>query len=247
MAAWLDIADIQRLHLGHFTAPADHPLAGKQIVVTAFLIRHPSGPVLFDTGMAEKEIFDREWRPTRAPAADEMEVRYRPVRRDLTAALATHGVGREDVRVLANCHLHFDHAGGNHLFPRTPIFCQRVEHEAAGKPDYTLPAAVAQFSEARFELLNGEADILPGLRLIPTPGHTDGHQSLIVETKQGRVILAGQAFLNASEHAVAAYAHDLAKRGEPHAEYPAWIERFAELDPWRVMFAHDLAIWHRGV
>jgi len=228
----LDATDIQRLLLGHFTAPEGHPLVGKQVVVTAFLVRHPQGPFLFDTGMAQTD--------------PETEARYQAVRRPLAQELARHGVRLGDIKLIANCHLHFDHAGGNHLFGGIPILCQRPELDAVQRPNYTLPAAVADFPDARFEVLDGEGQVLPGLRIVPTPGHTDGHQSLVVETKQGRVILAGQAFTSATEHAIAAYARELAIAGAPHADYPLWIDRFAELDPWRVLFAHDLAIWERG-
>ena len=104
---------------------------------------------------------------------------------------------------VANCHLHFDHAGGNARFPGIPIVVQRVEHETAlATEDYTLPG-IADFPGARYELLDGEAPIWPGLTVIPTPGHTAGHQSLVVETRQGRVVLAGQSFNLASEYAQA--------------------------------------------
>lgn len=223
----LDASDVVRVHYGHFHGPEGHPLAGKRIVVTGFLIRHPRGTFLFDTGLGA----------ARHPGA---EARYRPVRRETRAALAAAGARPEDVMVLANCHLHFDHAGGNHLFPRVPIFAQRREREAVEAPDYTIPEEVATFPEARFEIVEGEAEVLPGLRLMPTPGHTDGHQSLVVETRQGRLILAGQAFNGATDYAIEAFSS-----GVEGAEVPDWVRRFQELDPWRVVFAHDLAVWDR--
>ncbi|MGH2449768.1 MAG: N-acyl homoserine lactonase family protein [Candidatus Limnocylindria bacterium] len=222
----LDARDIVRLHLGHFTAPPSHHLAGSPIVVTAFLIRHPRGLFLFDTGIGTGN--------------EEAEQHYRPVRRPLREAIAGAGAELEDIRLLANCHLHFDHAGWNRLFPEVPIFAQRTEHEAAFRPDYTMTEAVVGFPGARFELIDGDAEVLPGLRLVRTPGHTDGHQSLIVETRQGRVILAGQAFNAASDYAVAAYQSRL-----EGAEVPEWVRRFESLDPWRILFAHDLAVWAR--
>lgn len=228
----LDASDIRRLPMSHFTAPDGHALAGKQVVVTAFLVLHPRGPFLFDTGFGDIK--------------DERIAHLKTVARSLPEALRKHGVALEDLRLLANCHLHFDHAGGNHRFRGVPIFCQKPEIEAVSRPDYTIASAVADFPDARFEVLEGEGEVLPGLRLISTPGHTDGHQSLVVETNQGRVVLAGQAFNSATDHAIATYARQLRLQGETHAPYPAWIDRFAELDPWRVLFAHDLAIWERG-
>jgi glyoxylase-like metal-dependent hydrolase (beta-lactamase superfamily II) len=208
-----------------------HPLAGKQIVVTGFLIRHPRGPFVFDTGFGKMD--------------DETTQLYRTVRRDVVDALTSAGTRPADVKAIANCHLHFDHGGGNHRFPGTTILCQQAELDAVHGKSYTIAADVIDFPKATFEAIDGDAEPLPGLRIIPTPGHTKGHQSLVVETKQGRVILAGQAQNFASDHAIAAFARELAQRAEPHADYPAWMDRFAELDPWRVLFAHDLAIWER--
>jgi glyoxylase-like metal-dependent hydrolase (beta-lactamase superfamily II) len=233
----IDARDIQRLMLGHYTVTDEiakrvaPPLAGKQIVVTGFLIRHPHGPFLFDTGFGQTE--------------NETSRLLRVARRDVVAELAGFAVAAKDVKAIANCHMHFDHGGGNFRFPGTTVLAQKAELANVHTKDYTIPADVIDYPDARVETLDGEGDVAPGLRLIPTPGHTSGHQSLVVETKQGRVVLAGQAQNFISEYAIAHYARDLALRGEPHADYPAWMDRFADLDPWRVLFAHDLAIWER--
>jgi N-acyl homoserine lactone hydrolase len=226
----LELSDIRRMRMGHFTAPSDHPLAGKHIVVDAFLVRHSRGRFLFDTGIGEGD--------------EGAERRYRPVRRPLRQALAEAGARLEDVRYVANCHLHFDHAGGNHLFPKVPNFVQRVELATARAGDYTVPGPVFDFAGARLEELDGESEVLPGLRLVPTPGHTEGHQSLVVSTRQGRVILAGQAFTTATEYGIAHYERGLPDRP---GDSPQWLERFAELDPALVLFAHDLMAWQRAV
>jgi N-acyl homoserine lactone hydrolase len=233
----IDASDVQRLHLGHYTLGhtlADgttHPYSGRQIVVTGFLIRHPEGPFLFDTGFGV--------------TTNEAIEAYKTVRRDITDALRVAGVVPKDVRAIANCHLHFDHGGGNQRFPGTTIIAQKAEVDNAHGANYTIATDVIDFTGARFETLDGEGQIADGLRIIPTPGHTSGHQSLVVETKQGRVILSGQAHNFASDFATHRYARELAARGEPHTDYPAWMDRFAELDPWRVMFAHDYALWER--
>ena len=237
----IDARDIERLRLGHYTLSEELPaelikrigtvLVGKQIVVTGFLIRHPHGPFVFDTGFGATE--------------DESSRMHKVARRDVAEALAEKGVRPQDVRAIANCHFHFDHGGGNHRFPGTTVLCQKAELENARKPNYTIASDVVDYPDARIETLEGEGQIAAGLSLIPTPGHSSGHQSLVVETKQGRVVLAGQAQNFVSEYAIAHYARSLGLRGAPHAEYPKWVDRFAELDPWRVLFSHDLAIWER--
>jgi N-acyl homoserine lactone hydrolase len=221
--------DVARLYLGYFTAPEGHHLAGQRIVTCAYLIRHPEGLILFDTGIGEGD--------------DEAEAFYRPVRQPVPDALTTAGVDAADIRIVVNCHLHFDHSGFNNLFPARPIFAQRAEYEEAHDPDYTMPHVV-DFPGAKFELIEGEAEMVPGIWIVPTPGHTAGHQSLVVETRQGRLVLAGQAFNETSEYAAAQFGWRLAETGrEADVRYPDWIRRFQEFDPWRVLFAHDVSVW----
>lgn len=230
----IDASDIVRLRMGFAVVPAtEHPgRAGERLMLCAYAIRHPNGVFLFDTGIG------------RHPLVDDL---YAPVRWDLEDQLAAHGMHVSDVVAVANCHLHFDHAGGNARFPGIPIIAQRVEHTAAlTTEDYTVPG-IAEFPGARYDLLDGDAPIWPGITVIPTPGHTDGHQSLVVETRQGRVVLAGQSFETASEYARARLGQELrlAGYGDPEP-YPAWMDLVNALDPWRILFAHDVASWERG-
>jgi N-acyl homoserine lactone hydrolase len=95
-----------------------------------------------------------------------------------------------DVAVIINTHLHFDHCGGNRLFAGVPIYLQRAEREAAREPGYTIPEWV-EFDGATYVELDGAAEILPGVRVLPTPGHAPGHQSVCVDTDDGLVVVAG--------------------------------------------------------
>src|SRR5919198_447405 len=96
-----------------------------------------------------------------------------------------------DGLVLVNTHLHFDHCGGNRLFPGIPIHVQRRElADARTKDDYTVRDWV-DFPGATYVEHDGEAEILPGVRLLPAPGHTVGHQIVVVETEEGPVVLGG--------------------------------------------------------
>jgi glyoxylase-like metal-dependent hydrolase (beta-lactamase superfamily II) len=94
---------IQRLNLGYFVRPAAETDSGEPRVepVLAYLVRRGDGLLLFDTGMGTEP---------------EVDAHYRPRRHDLRDALGRAGAQPSDVRVVVNCHLHFDHCGGNPQF-----------------------------------------------------------------------------------------------------------------------------------
>jgi N-acyl homoserine lactone hydrolase len=89
---------------------------------------------------------------------------------------------RAQVAVVVNTHLHFDHCGGNRWFPRVPVHVQARELEAAhtAPDEHTRPEWVDAPGVVYVEH-EGEEELLPGIRLVPTPGHTAGHQSVLVE------------------------------------------------------------------
>jgi N-acyl homoserine lactone hydrolase len=134
-------------------------------------IDHPDGLILVDTGMIDSTPeLDEQWSPTPHPLSEEL------VRR---------------VAVVVNTHLHFDHCGGNRLFPGVPIHVQRRElADARTEDDYTIREWV-DFPGASYVEHEGEVEIASGVRLLPAPGHTAGHQIVVVETDEGPVVLGG--------------------------------------------------------
>jgi glyoxylase-like metal-dependent hydrolase (beta-lactamase superfamily II) len=219
---------VQRIHYGYLVAPADTRDAGQPIPVVGYVVRHPDGLLLFDTGFAPIDEGTRE--------------RYQPQAVNVERALAGMGLRPADVDVVVNCHLHADHGGGNAAFPGTPIFVQRPELEAAREADYTNPAGTHDFPGARLEVIDGDAEPLPGIRILPTPGH----QSLAVGVDGGWIVLAGQVFTTASEFGFALFSDRLVRAGKPPiGSVPDWMERVVALDPQRVYFAHDLLVHER--
>ncbi|MEU0034317.1 MULTISPECIES: N-acyl homoserine lactonase family protein [unclassified Streptomyces] len=223
---------IRRLDLGYFIRPASETGGPQPRVepVLAYLVRHDQGLILFDTGIGN--------------ADSETEAHYRPRRRALREALSAAGVTLGDISLVVNCHLHFDHCGGNPLLGGKPILVQEVELATARRGDYTIEELV-DFPGASYEELAGETEVRPGLWIIPTPGHTQGHQSLVVRQGDGTVILAGQAHDFASRFASDQLARQAALHGveQPLPHYEPWVERLADFDPRRVLFAHDCSIW----
>ncbi len=169
--------------LSECTWPAGTPRAGKTIPIYAYAIRHPDGLVLFDTGVGEGSKLIEEWQPRL---------------HSLDAALAALDHRPLDVIGIVVCHLHFDHIGQNPRFPGVPIYTQRAEYDAAHTPDYTVPEWV-DFPGAKYELLAGDSEPWPGVHILSTPGHTPGHQSVLVDTEGGGVLLTGQAVYSLAE------------------------------------------------
>lgn len=226
------IDDVRRLTLGTFVRPAEETGAGQPCVeaVLGYVARTPAGVLLLDTGLG---------------AADpETEAWYRPKRISIAAALAGVGLAVDDIDLVVNCHLHFDHIGGNPEFAGRPIHCQRRELDTARSIDYTVPELV-DFPGVRYELLDGETELSPGVHVIPTPGHVDGHQSVVLECDDGSIVLAGQAHDTASQWSadvLAAQADGLGHAAPLPLPTP-WMTRILAFDPRRVVFAHDAAVW----
>ena len=97
-----------------------------------------------------------------------------------------------------------------------------------------------------YEVLDGETEVAPGIRIVPTPGHTAGHQSLVVEAADGTVVLAGQALQSRFEWEGATEPSASGAGTAPFPEYPSSVERLKAFDPVRVHFAHDPEVWERG-
>jgi N-acyl homoserine lactone hydrolase len=224
--------DVRRIDLGTFVRPSEETGTGQPRVeaVYGYLFRSSAGLLLLDTGLGD--------------ADEETDACTDPPGILVPDALRAAGVAVEDVAVVVNFHLHFDHIGGNPHFAGRPIFCQRHELDTARGAEYTVSELV-DFEGARYELLDGESEILPGVHVIPTPGHVDAHQSVVVECDDGSVVLAGQAHDTASDWS----AHALAERavalghGPPLPDPSPWMGRIREFDPKRVVFAHDSAVW----
>ncbi len=229
----LSAHDILPLSLATVVFPAQHPLAGQTGVINACLVRHPDGAILVDTGPGQGNAL--------------IDQLYRPVHRPLDAALATYGLQLSDVAAVVTTHLHFDHCGQNPRFLGVPLYVQRAEHEAARARHYTIREWV-EFPGATYHFLEGDAEIAAGITLLFTPGHTPGHQSVLIETAEERVLLAGQAIYSADEYEQIRRTGGAADQNIGNilagaATYRASAQRLLALAPDRVLFAHDNEVW----
>ena len=147
--------------------------------VYSILIDHPEATILVDTG------FDKEWVEEHLP----FEKPQQSERQTLPAQLDLIGMTTDDVDIVVNSHLHMDHCGANRLFPDAKFVMTKTELRHAYVPDpwevlgydHTL---VEIPSGGDFELLelNGyDYELVSGVTLIETPGHSEGHLSVTVE------------------------------------------------------------------
>jgi len=219
---------IDRLLLAELTLPPWHPRAADGTgVVLGYVVHHPDGPVVVDTGVGR--------------GSDLIDELYRPASADLVSLLAEVGVDDRAVAAVVCSHLHFDHCGQAASLS-APVHVQAAERAAAAEPGYTVPEWVA-LPEERWRTASGDVELAEGLRVIATPGHTPGHQSVAVAGGDVVVVLAGQCTYTAAEFAAGRVAE-----GDVHD--PSWhgaalesVRRLRALAPARVLFAHDAAEW----
>lgn len=182
----------------------------ERLPVFVHLIDHPDGRILVDTGLTALH-----------PAVADMDPQLE--------ALTEHAdVDLDSITAVVNTHLHFDHCGGNHLFPGRPIYVQRAElDDARTQDDYTIREWV-DAPGVEYTPVDGELELLPGVRLVPAPGHTRGSQIVVVETGERPIVIAGDTAVWFGELDV------------PETEGQRLIR---SLDPQQVWLAHAAEPW----
>jgi N-acyl homoserine lactone hydrolase len=188
---------------------ADLLAEDERLPVYVHVIDHAGVRILVDTGMTELH-----------PLVADMDPRLRP--------LSKQDLDLDGIDFVVSTHLHFDHCGGNHLFADKPIYVQRRElDDARSLDDYTIRDWV-DAPGVRYEPIDGEHELLPGLRLVPAPGHTEGMQVVVIENGDRPVVIGGD---------VAVW---FAELDEPQTEGQ---HRVRSLNPELVWLAHQQQPW----
>jgi glyoxylase-like metal-dependent hydrolase (beta-lactamase superfamily II) len=260
LTCWTLDAGLQRLDGGAMFGVVPKPLWQRHIApdernriplaLRCLLVEHPDGLVLVDTGIGNKEgakfldIYGVENGGTAGPTR-------------LEDALAAAGYAAADVRWVVNTHLHFDHAGGNTVrrpdgsvdlaFPEAFYVMQRRELDFAAHPNertqasYLPPNFAPVAASGRLRLVDGETEVLPGILLLPTPGHVPFHSSVLVrDGGEAACFLADLVPTAAHLPAPWIMGYDL----EPLvtlATKKAVLGRAARED-WQLVFEHDAAV-----
>jgi N-acyl homoserine lactone hydrolase len=159
-------------------------------------------------------------------------------------ALEQVGVDERDVVAVINSHLHFDHCGQNEVFHHrgVPIYTHAAEIEVAQTFGYTAPEWAA-IPDDLVRLVRGDEQVADGVRIIETPGHTPGHMSVVVETADGPVVIAGQCVYKTDEMVEQPVAADNMHDDTFLDVGQQSLERLLALTPCEVVVAHDVRSW----
>jgi N-acyl homoserine lactone hydrolase len=216
---------VLRLHLASLV------IGGSEWPVHGFVVPHPTaGAILIDSGVGGPEKLLTDWRVVNRSVAD---------------ALAEHDLAVGDIQAVVNSHLHFDHCGQNAVFKHAPFFVQRAELERARRDQKAL-SDWFDFAGARFELLDGDAEIAEGVRALATPGHTVGHQSILVGQEGAPQVMIGDAAYTTELYADPDREAEALPRGQA-ADHGAWsrsLRLVHSLRPGAVHFCHDTRVLH---
>ena len=233
---------------GTVTGEFGHLMEGGEgeitVPVPVFLIEHPKGTALFDTGLHPDCQRDPAGRLGER-LAKLFRIGFEPGE-DISARLTAIDRDPAKIDLVINSHFHFDHVGGNALIPNATMLVQRREWEAGMDPD---SAAKRGFDPRDFDLghklrlVEGEHDVFGdgSVVCLPTHGHTPGHQSLKLRLPGGEVVLAADSCY---------FCRTLRERRLPRFAYDkdamlAVLDRLEALKKKgaRIFFGHDPDFW----
>ena len=225
-----------------------------QLGMRCLLIEHPSGLVLIDTGAGNKET--QKFKDIYGIENEGAEGRT-----SLEDGLRQVGAAPADVAIVINTHLHFDHAGGNTYavpsgeaqvsFPKARYVVKKGEYDYAMHPNERTAASYFERNympvvrSHQFEFVVREKEIVKGVRVIPTPGHTPFHQSVLIESGGERAFFLAD-MCPTSAHIPLPWIMGYDVEPLVTLETKRRIFRQAEDEDWLLIFEHDATVpWAR--
>jgi N-acyl homoserine lactone hydrolase len=185
-------------------SPSAGPSVRQDLSVRSYLVVHPRGVLLWDTGIEDAIAELPEGRRI-------METIVFRVPKTLRAQLGQIGVSPSDVDYLGLSHLHIDHVGNIPLFPNADVVTQRAERDAAYGPDAErltyIPETYSALARDRITTIEGDHDVFGDGTVVMKllSGHTPGHQGLLVNLPTtGPILLAADIAYSAQDYANAA-------------------------------------------
>jgi glyoxylase-like metal-dependent hydrolase (beta-lactamase superfamily II) len=213
------------------------------LAMRCLLIEHDAGLVLVDTGLGNKE--NDKFRDIYG-----VENAGGSGRTALEDALARLGHRPDDVTCVINTHLHFDHAGGDTFrddggavrpaFPRARYVVQQGELDFARHTNERTQGSYLahNFEGIPFALVDGPAEVLPGVHCLPTPGHVPFHQSVLIESGADRCCFLGD-LVPTTAHLPLPWIMGYDVEPLRTLESRRALYARAEAEGWRLVFEHD--------
>lgn len=158
----------------------------------AWLIEDPKHVIVVDTGVSVRwrEVHPEELLNAYPPHLEQDE--------RLDTLLANVGFSTSDVDIVINTHLHYDHCGNNEMFPQARFLVNETEFRHANNPGWWdamgYVQALFNIPGLKYKTIKSSCSVTPGVSIIPTTGHSPGHQSVIVRLEEtGLLVIAGDA------------------------------------------------------
>ena len=181
-------------------SPSAGPGAHQEMSVRSYLIVHPEGLLLWDTGIADSIAAKPE-----GERLNDTHVFRVPT--TLQSQLKAIGYTPSDVGLIGLSHLHIDHVGNLDLFPDATALMQQAEYDAAyglqAQQLTYIPETYAALDRSKIRMVFGEYDVFGDgtVRTLPLPGHTPGHQGLLLNLPEtGRLLLAGDLAYSVADY-----------------------------------------------
>jgi len=187
----LDCGRIQLKDMGIFSDTGEYDGKPVAIVDPCWIIRHPKGTLLWDTGLGDKLAESKN--------GVDFDLGHMQVDVTLLDQLKAIGLTPADITFLSISHTHFDHTGNANEFPDATWILNKAEIAwAETRPNpFVDPDRFNVYETAKTEMIDGDYDVFGDgtVRILKTPGHTPGHQSLLVKLKKaGTVIISGDLY-----------------------------------------------------
>lgn len=186
------VADLYLLHDGFFVLDKSLLVYLKYMgkpydaALKPLLIRAERENILVDTGVGEIPGKYKRFYTIKRKAHE-----------NLRAQLSEHKLKPEDINVVINTHLHFDHCGNNELFKRARFFVHVDEWRYAHSPErFQMAAYIPELFDVNgldYEFVHGKLEVADGVTIVPTPGHSIGHQSVVVRVGERNYVYCGDA------------------------------------------------------
>ncbi len=222
--------------------PAEAPGTRFAAPVSSYLVVHPKGKLVFDTGISCEALADPAGRLGKR-VASLFAIRSR-ASEDVVSQLAGLGLKPDDIRYVVNSHFHFDHCGCNASFARARFLVQRAEL-AIARAERNRYNAKDWDHPLEYVEINGEHDVFGdgSVVLLPTPGHTVGHQSLWIRAGDRQFVLTADACYT-REHLektiLPANAYDPAQMSHSLV----MLRGLEERQGIQLLYGHDAEQWH---